>query len=63
MLGGAAVGRKALGAMQEDFLGGEGALAPSLEMTGGGYTCLGGDTVVATWLLDFGNRLGLHLPH
>lgn len=51
-----------LGAKEEDFPGGEGALAPSLVMTGAGHTSLRGDTVVATWLVDFGNRLGLCLP-
>lgn len=56
--GGAAVGGKALGATQEDFPGGEGVLAPSLVMTGGGNACLGGDVVVATWLTDFATNWG-----
>lgn len=57
--GGAAVGGKALGGTEDDFPGGEGVLAPSLVMTGGGHACLGGDTAVAMWVTDFGNRLGL----
>lgn len=40
--------------------GGQGVLAPSLVTTRGvGHTYLGGDVVVATWLVDFGNILEL----
>lgn len=52
---------KALGAAEEDFLGGKGTLDPSLVTTCGGHACLGGYMVVAMWLMDFGNRLGLCL--
>lgn len=55
------MGVKALGVAEEDFLGGEGTLDPSLVTTCGGHACLGGYMVVAMWLMDFGNRLGLCL--
>lgn len=57
--GGAAAGGKALGGIKDDLPVGEGVLAPSLVMTGVGHACLGGDTEVAMWVMDFGNRLGL----
>lgn len=37
--------------------GGERALALSLVMTDRQHPCLGGNMVVATWLMDFSSRL------